>query len=217
MKSFFRDFGIGCMLALGLLAVWYAQGCSPGIPAAGRAGVAQASLVTLMRAQHAQPGDDRFTDTWAAYCGAFAVRRSGRVQLGTAAHCVTAGGAGDVRFVPPSGWGLGRAHVVYKSEARDVAFLDVEDAAGLVPLTMGATPGTGEHVRAFSPMYDQTSFGRVVDQYDGGWYETDQTVVFGWSGSPEVDGAGRVVGVIAKCPTTNAQCTPGRTLVTSLL
>lgn len=121
--------------------------------------------------------------------------------------------------MPPNGFGLGTANVHYVSEARDVAFLDPEDSTGLVPLVMAEPPAEGSRVRAYSPVYDQTSLGVVTVLYKAGWYETDQTITYGWSGSPVVDSAGRAVGVVAKCVDTlpGQPCTPRHTLVASLM
>ncbi len=219
MKAFFRDFGIVVLLLATLVLCAWSTACTSGRPAA-RAGVSSASLVTLMRLEPAQVEPDlegygSEHDRYVPTCTAFAVKRLGRVQLATAAHCVR--DVLSVRYVPPSGWGLGIATVQDISEARDVAFLDVEQGE-LRPLEMAAQPGTGERVRAFSAVYDQTSLGRVLAQYEEGWYETSQTIVYGWSGSPVVDDAGRAVGVVSKCPDTiqGMPCKPGHALVTSL-
>ncbi len=210
-------------VALGLLFVALMvalSGCKPAEPASSgpRAGVSSASLVTILRVQRATPGSaletGSFRDRYVAHCGAFAVERLGRVQLATAAHCVY---EHDVwRYEEPSGWGHGLARVQFLDEARDLAYLDPADAEGLDPLQIGPPPSAGERVRAFSPVYDQTAFGTVQADYGNGWYETSQTIVYGWSGSPEIDSYGRAVAVVAKCPATGDQCTPGRALVSAL-
>lgn len=199
-----------------LAALWLSA-CAPSRPPE-RAGVSSSSLVTLMRVRPATPasflGDGLSRDRYEPYCGAFAVKRAGRVQLATAAHCVGAGQS--VRYVPPSGWGLGTAHVVFWSPDSDLAYLEPESSAGLVPLDVAPAPGPGERVRAFSSVYGQTSFGRVTARLGFGWYETDQTIVRGWSGSPVVDASGRAVGVVAQCFTRGGECLPGITHVSAL-
>ncbi len=215
MKTIFREFGIVLMLTAALLVALITS-CAPERPAA-RAGVSSASLVTIMRKVAATPEsalDGSARDRFVPHCTAFAVRRLGRVQIATAAHCVS--GAQVVRYVPPDGIGLPLATVQYISEARDVAYLDCP-SDGLVPLEIGPAPGDGESVRAFSSLYRQTSLGRVITQYEGGWYETNQTIVYGWSGAPVVDGYGRAVGVVSRCPAPlGGQCMPGHALVAGL-
>lgn len=222
MKAYVRDFGIVTLLALALVVVWLGTACSAGTPEPhARVGVAHASLITLMRLEQATPisfeATGRLRDRYVPMCGAFAVARLGRVQIATAAHCVR--GVRVVRYVPPNGWGLALARVHYVSTERDIAFLDPEDSTGLVPLVIADVPSVGSRVRAFSPVFEQTSLGRVDEHYEGGWYETDQTIVYGWSGSPVVDALGRAVGVVAKCADTlpGQPCTPGHTLVAGLL
>jgi trypsin-like peptidase len=222
MKAFVRDFGIVTMLALALTLCAWLTACTAGEPAQGpRAGVARASLITIMRLEQATPESyletGRTRDSYAPACGAFAVQRLGRVQLATAAHCVK--NVPAVRYARLDGWGLGTARVHYVSEARDVAFLDPDDSTGMVALVMAQPPGTGERVRAFSPVFDQTSLGLVSVHYTSGMYETTQVIVYGWSGSPVVDSLGRAVGVVAKCADTlpGQPCKPGHTLVASLL
>lgn len=197
--------------------------CAAGAPGPVRMGVSAQSLVQLARLKHAQPeptwnaegnpGWGSMRDRWEPSCAAFAVERLGRVQLATAAHCVTDGP--EVRYFRT--FGLGTARVQYLNEARDLAYLDVDDPA-LDPIAVGPAPSEGEAVQAISPLYDATAPGRVDARYAEGWYETTQTIVYGWSGSPELDASGRVVGVVAKCPNTlqGQPCTPGHALVTAL-
>ncbi len=149
---------------------------------------------------------------WQPYCTAFGVKRMGRVQLATAAHCVPEGGR--VHYLQHVGFG--QAVASFTSEARDVAYLD---PSGDLPATLelAPMPPAGAHVGAYSSTFEPVSTGRVVTEYVLGFYETSQTIVFGWSGSPVVDDLGRVVGVVSKCPTTEGQCTPGHTIVASLL
>lgn len=79
----------------------------------------------------------------------------------------------------------------------------------------------GESVHAVSALYDTVSTGTVVAWLTGGWYETDQTVVYGWSGSPELDTQGRVWGIVSQCPvvydvSTSGMCQAGHTIVAGL-
>ena len=214
-KDIARDFGITLLLALALMLAYFSQGCSSAPAPSARYGVSTASMVSLARLERATPMSFLETglarDRWVPHCTAFAVTRLGRVQLATAAHCVK--GTDQARYFRT--WGLGLARVSWVSVARDVAYLDVEDAS-LVPLEMGIMQ-VGQSVRSYSTLYDAVSDGRVQYEYEGGWFETTQTIVFGWSGSPVVDSFGRVVGVVAKCNTTGGVCTPGHTQVASLL
>ena len=223
MKDLIRDFGITALLVLALVVGSCLHGCVPG-PAARtdppRVGVDASALYTLVR-QETHPratwgtGDDTPTWTglaprWMAYCHAFGVRRLGRAQLATAAHCVA--GAGTFRYQRP--WGLGTAHVSYVSEARDVAYLDTDEPVRT--LERGEPPPLGTHVRVFSTFGSNS--GLVTDQYVLGMYEASLTIRRGWSGSPVVDAYGRAVGVVVKCVTddTGAECAPGHAIVAAL-
>lgn len=60
------------------------------------------------------------------------------------------------------------------------------------------------------------SDGRVREPYVLGFWETTQTIVFGWSGSPVVDELGRAVALVAKCPALENKCVAGHTIVAEL-
>src|SRR6188768_373799 len=116
-----------------LALVLCALGCSSTEPAPARVGVSTSALVTLVKleapkpepvwTQDGEPGWTGMRARYVPYCNAFGVRRLGRVQLASAAHCLPK--SGEVRY-----WqtlGIGRARVSYVSEARDVAYLDPLD------------------------------------------------------------------------------------------
>ncbi len=198
--------------------------CGSPPPSSVRAGVSRASLVTLMRRVPAQPMPQwsgaspswgRMRDTFEPVCTAFAVRRHGATVLMTAAHCVF---ARRMRYMPPNGVGLGMATLQHRDEAHDIAFMTPEDSAGLQPLELAAMPTVGERVRAFSPMHG-VSLGCVTASLGPWAFETDQTVVRGWSGSPEVDDEGRVVGLVVQCDAreSDGQCVPGNATAMTVL
>jgi S1-C subfamily serine protease len=135
----------------------------------------------------------------------------------TAAHCVPYADGADVRFLAPSGWGHGHAVLVMRDEATDVAVLELVDPEQVEPLPVGPGPVVGDVVVAYSSVYDRTSTGLVTAWLSGQWYETNQTIDRGWSGSPEMDEEGRVWGLLAKCPTElDGSCLPGQAFATGL-
>jgi hypothetical protein len=194
------------------LALLLAVGCTPGTPP-----TPESALVELVRLETDPrptwgdtPGWAGLASRWVPYCSAFGVARAGRVQLATAAHCVS---SQPVHYRCRAGVSL--ASVVFVSEARDVAYLD---PLGCTPsaLEPGPTPPVGEMLSAHSSLYAGPTYGRVVEHYVSGYYETTQTIVYGWSGSPVVDHLGRAVGLVAKCPSYEGRCVPGHTIVASL-
>ncbi len=199
--------------------------CGSPPPSSMRAGVSSASVVTPMRRVPAQPepqwGADgnpswgSMRDRFEPCCSAFAVRRGGATMLMTASHCVF---ARRMRYVPPSGIGLGTAELAERDTAHDVAFMAVEDPEALRPLELAAMPFEGARVRAFSPMHG-VSLGRVVASLGPWAFATDQTVVRGWSGSPEVDDEGRVVGLVVQCMprVAGGECVPGNATAMTVL
>jgi hypothetical protein len=197
-----------------LVSVFSCASCAPGLEA-------PRSAVTLARLAQPTPepawsssGEPAWTSMRARYvphCSAFAVKREGLVQLATAAHCVA--NTDRARYFRT--WGMGDAQVAYVSEARDVAFLDVDDSE-LVPLDLGPLV-VGQSVRAYSAVFDTSSVGSVQHEFLGGWFETSQTITFGWSGSPVLDYRGRAVGLVARCLTSENKCMHGHALVASLL
>lgn len=217
MKAVFRDYGIALLLALALVVGSFLQGCAAAPPPV-RVGIPGKALVELVRLEThpretwgTDPGWIDLAPRWAPYCSAFGVKRLGRVQLATAAHCVPEG-ASEVSYRQTLG--VAKARVSYISEARDVAYLD----------PMGETPQTieraqvllGSRVRAFTSG-GAVSDGRVTADYVLGFFETSTTIRRGWSGSPVVDDDGRAIGLVAKCQTGGGlDCAPGNAIVARL-
>ncbi len=207
-------------LGLAIVASLGSCGCTPA--QGPRVGVSDRSVVTLLRVARADElacsSGGACRNTWEPAGSAFALVHTGQTRLATAAHCVPYALGSQVRYLAPSGWGHGVAVLVMRDPTRDVALLDPLDPEALVPLTIGPEPIVGEPVRAFSSLFDASSGGHVRAWLSRGWYETDQTIAFGWSGSPELDAQGRVWGVVAKCPTGpgGGQCLPGAAYVTAV-
>lgn len=200
---------------LALLAVFAA--CTAGAPA--REGHAPApTVVALVKKRAAQPGEARQRDAFVPVCSAFAVLRAGRVRLATAKHCLPGQPAAPrLRYLAPSGWGHGLASVSYADPGSPVAYLAPDDPAGLVPFELAGPPLPGEAVTSHSEVYDADAPGLLVGQLTAGWFETSQSIVYGWSGSPALDAQGRAWGVVSKCPPEESgACRPGRTIVAAL-
>lgn len=230
--TFLAMFALGTMLVLG------SCGCS-GYPVTV---VAQPdrSVVTLIRPTTIEStpalgaetaGESQgATATWrkVAYvpsCNAFAITRDSNVYLATAEHCLNGYNVGDtVRFEAPSGWGHDFAKVTMKDQAHDRALLSVgKDAKDLRPLVEAQPPGDGAHVTAVSAFYKATSSGVLLGNLSTSYYATTQTVVRGWSGSPELDAQGRVWGIVSGCHGDQIdrseqgwECKPGYASVTAL-
>lgn len=228
LTLFLVMFLIGSFLGLG------GCGCSP---VRYSPGVSASSVVTLLEPRDVggPPGldvlepagaeSDGLVGSTAAYhriafvetCNAFAVERDA-LYLVTAGHCVHGHAIGDrVRFLPPDGWGHGFARLTLVDEAHDRAMLAVETRSGLVPIGETPPPGPGAHVYAASAYYQAVTAGTLVGPLGVERYGTTQTVVRGWSGSPELDVHGRVWGVVSQCAApANGDCEPGQAIAVAL-
>jgi hypothetical protein len=209
------------LVGFALLAL---MGCTRTIEASqprACAGVSSASVVTLLRVQQAQPLDEQSQDTWVPVCSAFAVRGGqGAALLVTAAHCVPQELGSELHYYAPNGIGHDRAVLVARDSVHDLAVLEPRAPGALVPLERTGVPNEGAHVLAVSALYNMSSPGVVVAELGQGMWETTQTIVFGWSGSPVLDAHGRVWAVVSKCPAepigTSYRCIAGHAYVASL-
>lgn len=204
-----------------LLVLAWACASGPASPLAPRPD----SVVALLAAAPPRPclglpeEPCRLAPTWEPCCTAFAVVHDQQTMLATAAHCVPGDTTSltDLRFWAPSGWGHGHAYLLERDDARDVAFLGLVEREQVEPLKIGRLPLVGEPVSSWSPVFRETSAGRVTDWLNDAWFETTQSAVAGWSGTPVLDAAGEVVGLISQCPsaleTAAKRCTPGRVVV----
>lgn len=225
--TFLKDLCLTCVLLVTLIAVGQCTACVPAqlSPATATCpAVSGSSVVTLVREidewQWAPLSSELdasgFHHRWAPHCNAFAVRGPALV---TAAHCVSGAKVGDaIRYRAPNGVGLGVARLTRLDEAHDNAVLSVDPGEGLEPLRISAPPPVGVPVLSVSSLYGATSRGRVIEQLGSGYFETSQTIVLGWSGSPALDEHGRVWGVVRGCSILvgAAECSPGRAFVAPL-
>lgn len=187
------------------------------------------SVVTLLQVASPPPcigfpeEKCRYTYSYEPHCAAFAIARQGQTMLATASHCVPAGTTNTtpLRFYAPSGWGHGRAYLLERNDSVDVAFLALSDPEQVAPLRVGPSPLVDEDVLSYSPIFRESSAGKVKGWLGGDWFETTQTVNAGWSGSPVLDARGDVVGIVSRCPADEGgavrRCVPGRTVVTAAL
>lgn len=215
-------------LVLFLALVMCCADCSPAELAprtVHRPAVTSASVVTLVRRtvqwQWAPLSSEQWLDSgfrtrWAPSCNAFVVHGPALV---TAAHCVAGVELGaPVRYIEPSGIGLGTAWLVELDDPADRAVLEPALSVNLVPLPAGFPPSVGDPVVSVSSFYSARSEGVVVARLSSGYFETSMTIIHGWSGSPVLDADGRVWGVVSQCRQKEgaAECEPGRTIVAPL-
>jgi hypothetical protein len=162
----------------------------------------------------------------------------GRVVLVTAAHCVlhkinqddpapdadTWAHVGDRVFYVPGGSSALEATVSWFDAPRDRAILKPVDGEAPPPLPLRKLCDRcqldGAPVHAVSALFEQTRSGTITGKSWAGFgsrfWESDMSIIPGWSGSPVLDEAGEVVGIVAKCngTTINAgdqiqrTCTP---------
>lgn len=193
------------------------MGCTAG-PAAAPSSDGNGAVVAILALEPARPLDSHERAQYVRVCSAFAVRglapRPG-VWLVTAEHCAF---ASRVRYLSPNGWGQAFATVEFTDKATDFALLRPDDPSELVPYSVSYVPRIGENVRSLSAVYAGDSRGRLTTWLSGPYFETSQTIVFGWSGSPVIDSGGRVFAFVSKCPWNESftACQPGRTIVSAL-
>jgi hypothetical protein len=173
------------------------------------------SVVTLIE-ETAQP----YTPPrWEVYCNAFAISRAGQTLLATASHCLRGAGVGDeVSYVPPSGWGLADAVVVYDDPAGDRALLLPEEPGDLLPLPEASPPKAPSLAISVSSYYASRSEGLVLADLGLGWRETTITIRKGWSGSPVMNHMGAAWGIVSGCQTApwGGDCLNGYSKVTAI-
>ncbi len=218
--------------AVGFALLATCAGCTRelgGAPEAGqgpragvRRGVSSTSVVTLLRVHRAEPFDSGAAgthDTWEPACSAVAVQGLTGTLLVTAAHCTPEAALGsEARYYAPNGLGQSRAILVARDAVHDLAVLEPREPAELAPLERTGVPSEGSPVLSVSSLYDARSVGVVVASLGQGFYETSQTIVYGWSGSPVLDAHGRVWAVVSKCPVLVGAdtCMAGHAYVASL-
>ena len=154
---------------------------------------------------------------WHATCNAFCVQRLGTNYLITAAHCVPDQKHGDqVRYLKPNGIGHGVGKLIWTSPEHDNAVVSVDDP-DLVPLTIDAAyePAMGDIAQSASSYYATESYGHVIGSLAPGYYDTTQSIVRGWSGSPVLNENGNVWGIVSKCSFDwlTMECRPGYAIV----
>ncbi len=226
MRQFIKDSFLALLTLASLWLVYACSGCAPATlaPAGAQSpAVTGASVVTLVRPQarwtwgalssEAGLTSSGFKLQYEKSCNAFAVADA---KLVTAAHCVAGFAIGDeLLYLSPDGVGYGLAELERVDAARDLAWAH---APGLTALPVTSPPRDGEPALSVSSYYEAANYGVVVSKLSGGFYETSQTIIKGWSGSPVFDGHGRVWGVVSQChlQDSGTECAPGYTIVTAL-
>lgn len=208
------------LACLVLVAVAMCQGCTRPDPKSAEPS-ADSSIVALVRQTvEWQDAPDSFESTghyrltWETYCNAFALQRGAELALVTAAHCVPTD-SGEVRYLPPDGWGIDRARV--SRIARGVAVLTIARRGGLVGFRQAQAPELGAAVWAISSAWGEFRSGVLTDAQPWGGYRTTIGVEHGWSGSPALDAQGRAWGVVTKCETWKGSCVAHGSAVWGLL
>jgi hypothetical protein len=179
-------------------------------------------------------------------CSAVAVLDAqGLVMLDTAAHCVVhkinqddpapdadqwANIGDSIWYRTQDGYYPQRATIAKYDAVRDRATLEPVDGDAPPPLALRRAK-SGSRVHAVSGLYgyevhDGRVQGKTFAGAPGVWFwESDVSIVPGWSGSPVLNEAGEVVGIISKCNgvSVNAgdrilhSCLPGWSIFTDAL
>jgi trypsin-like peptidase len=151
-------------------------------------------------------------------CSAFAVSDVDTTYLVTAAHCLSNPVPG-AKFRYEYYEGIGTEVATVDVIRGDVAVATVNDSK-LVPLRVnGSYHPTGLDLAvAVSVTYSDVSYGRVIGELTHGYFDTDQTIRRGWSGSPVLNEKGNVWGLLSMCKVTNGEsdCDPDYAIVASI-
>ncbi len=153
-------------------------------------------------------------------CSAFGATDGATKFLVTAKHCLDHVKPGDkFRYEYTNGIGTEIAEVA--SFNGDVLFAIVNDKK-LHPFEVDRTyePRYLDLAVSVSVPFQSVSYGRVVSSLGSNFYDTDQTITRGWSGSPVINEDGNVWGVISMCKVTrdkgNDDCDPSYAVVSSI-
>lgn len=153
-------------------------------------------------------------------CNAFCVRDVDAKYLVTAAHCVEGLSIGSrFNYLEPNGAGYGEATLEWVGVTGDRAIATFKDNS-LVPLRVNAgyEPSGGDLAITFSSLYSQASSGHVIGELTNLWYDTNQTIDFGWSGSPVVNEDGDAWGIVSMCHPNDDEsaCEPNYAIISSI-
>lgn len=153
-------------------------------------------------------------------CNAFCVQDIDVPYLVTAAHCVENMGPGSrFRYMTNNGIGSKWATVEWVGVTGDRAIASINDP-DLIPFKVNSSyyPEPGDSAITVTSVYSDVSRGKVIGPLSSGWYDTTQTVNFGWSGSPVLNDQGTVWGIVSMCKLDDGQqnCDPNYSIVSSI-
>ncbi len=153
-------------------------------------------------------------------CNAFCVQDIDAPYLVTAAHCVQDMGPGSrFRYMTNNGTGSKWATVEWVGVTGDRAIASINDPS-LIPFNVNSSyyPEPGDVALTVTSVYSDISRGEVIGELSHGWFDTTQTVTFGWSGSPVMNSQGTVWGIVSMCRLTDSEtdCDPNYSIVSSI-
>ncbi len=152
-------------------------------------------------------------------CSGFGATDGNAIFLVTAKHCLDLKPGDKFRYEYTNGIGTEIAEVA--SFDGDVLFAIVNDKK-LRPFEIDRTyePRYLDLAISVSVPFQAVSYGRVVTSLGSNFYDTDQTIARGWSGSPVVNEDGNVWGVVSMCKVTrdkgNDDCDPSYAVVSMI-
>jgi hypothetical protein len=157
---------------------------------------------------------------YADSCNAFGIDRLGTQLLLTAAHCLSGMEVGDeFKYREPNGVGFGTAELIWLDPAGDRAAASISDPLiSSLDIDLEYVPNAGDETVTISSLHGGVSRGAVIGELAHGWFDTTQSVGFGWSGSPVVNEAGSVWGILSMCRLQDEEsdCDPGYAIVTQI-
>lgn len=135
---------------------------------------------------------------YAETCNAFSIIEDNKKYLVSAKHCFDNPAPGtSFKYISPDGFGSNDATIAWVSTVGDRIFADVNDDK-LVPLRVNDNflPVEGDIVYSYSSLHKKISSGIVIGELTQYWFDTTQTVDYGWSGSPVFSDDGYAWGII---------------------
>ena len=151
-------------------------------------------------------------------CSAVAVTDQATTFLVAAAHCLIKPAQGkQFRYEYLNGVGTELATI--EAISNDVVYASTEDSR-LDPIQIDRSyvPSTNDQAFVVSSTFESVNSGHVIGKLSSVSYDTDNTIVRGWSGSPVLNKNGYVWGIVYGCLVENGEteCEPNYTVVSKI-